>query len=159
MEEFKQPTTKKSRKSKGPKKFKVTPLWEQKKQIVHEDLIVRSGRIYYIQWLFRPDEYQCGSCNDTTNVVFSRQSPLNVVIKSCTHCGVTQQVDPEDNRGAAIAIQLIEPRPISDAKVKDFVKRNRYRKEFLKAEILKIYEKKPKKIVDLENIDLELDDE
>jgi len=143
----------------GKRRYKVTPLWEMKSQVVHEVLTVENNRIYYSQWLFRPDEFQCGSCRDTANVVFSRQSPLNVVIRSCSFCGVTEQVSQVNEKNLAQAVQLYGPEPITDAEVKDFVKRNRIRKEFLHPVVRRVYESKPKKVVDLKNIEgLELEE-
>lgn len=152
---------KKKMKSHGRKrKYKVTPLWEMKKQIVHEVLTIENNRIYYSQWLFRPDEFPCGSCHDTANVVFSRQSPLNVVIKSCSFCGVTEPIREVNDRNIAQAVQVYGPVPITDAEVKDFVNRNRIRKEFLHPVVMRVFESKPKKVVDLENIEgLELEEE
>jgi transcription elongation factor Elf1 len=137
------------------RKYKVTPLWEQKRQIVHELLRVRDGRIYYEQWVFRPEEFSCGYCNDSTNVVFSRQSPVNNVIKSCKHCGVTEKVEEVDESNVAQAVLVYGPSPISDADVKAFVERNRIRKEFLHPVVMRVYTSKPKKAVDVEGLELE----
>jgi len=124
--------------------------------LVHEHLNVVGNTIYYEKWLFRPDEFPCGSCKDTTNVVFMRLGPLNAVCRSCTFCGVTERIFPRHPRtDVPQAIELQEPRLVTEDEVRAFIKRNKMKAKFLHPVLLRIFERKAKKLINLEDLDLD----
>ena len=149
--------SKKPRKEK--RKYKVSPLWVMKKQIIHEHLSVRGNEIYCTQFVFTPDRFPCGECGDSDHIVFSRQSPLNKVVKSCKYCGVTEIIETEDTQtGAFFPTQLGESVIVSAAEIKAFIKRNHMKKKFLHPTIKRVLERKIKRAVDISKLELELEE-
>lgn len=141
------------------KVYKVSPMKVHRRMLVHEYLNIRGTSVYYEKWLFRPDEFPCGQCKDTSNVVFMRLAPLNAVCRSCKHCGVTERIFPRNPKTDAVqAVQLEESRLITEEELRAFIERNQMKKRFLHPIIFAIIDKKAKKTVKLEDLkDLELE--
>lgn len=139
------------------RKFKVTPQRKHVANCVHEMVVVRNGQIIYEKWLFRKSDYPCGSCDTVENTVFMRTAPLNIVIRSCTHCGVTEAVGPRKQNGDAQAYPL-ETRVIDVGEARRVLKRNGQKAKYLSGPLARILKNKPQKTLtpeQLESIELE----
>lgn len=142
-----------------PKKriFKVTSQGKHVSNCVHETVVARNGQLIYEKWLFRKADFPCGSCNTVENTVFMRTAPLNIVIRSCTHCGVTEAVNERRANGDAQAYPL-EARTIDVGEARRVLKRNGQKAKFLPPALARILKNKPQKTLsqnELEAIELE----
>lgn len=150
---------KESVKKTTPKKrvFKVTPQGKHVPNCVHEMVVVRNNQLVYEKWLFRRTAFPCGSCNTVEHTVFMRTSPLNVVIRSCETCGVTEAVSPRKSNGDPQAYPL-ETRVINAAEAREVLLRSKVKAKFLPPELTRILKSKPQKVLspdELEAIELE----
>jgi len=137
--------------------FKVTPQGKHVSNCVHEIVVVRNNQLIYEKWLFRKVDFPCGSCNTVENTVFMRTAPLNIVIRSCTHCGVTEAVNERKGNGDAQAYPL-EARVIDIGEARRVLKRNGQKAKFLSGPLARILKNKPQKTIspdELESIELE----
>ena len=137
--------------------FKVTPQGIHVSNCVHEIVVVRNNQLVYEKWLFRKVDFPCGSCNTVENTVFMRTAPLNIVIRSCTHCGVTEAVNERKGNGDAQAYPL-EARVIDIGEARRVLKRNGQKAKFLSGPLARILKNKPQKTIspdELESIELE----
>jgi len=146
------------KKTKSEKRlFKVTPQGKHVSNCVHEIVVVRNNQLIYEKWLFRKVDFPCGSCNTVENTVFMRTAPLNIVIRSCTHCGVTEAVNERKGNGDAQAYPL-EARVIDIGEARRVLKRNGQKAKFLSGPLARILKNKPQKTIspdELESIELE----
>lgn len=141
--------------------FKVTPLQKHVSNCVHEMIIVRDNQLIYEKWLFRKADYPCGTCKTTRNVVFMRTAPLNVVIRSCKACGVTEAVYPRNPDTGIPQAHPLEVKVISASEAREVLLRNKVNKKFLDPLLRKILKTTPEKTLsqdeleELEGIELE----
>ena len=134
------------------RQFKVTPQGVHVPNCVHEMVVVRNGELIYEKWLFRKVDFPCGSCNTVENTVFMRTAPLNVVIRSCTHCGVTEAVNERKGNGDAQAYPL-EARVIDVGEARRVLKRNGQKAKFLSPILARILKNKPQKTLSPEELE------
>lgn len=140
MSEIEKPTTTKpreSKKSKGKRKFKVTPFNKHVSNCVHEEIVFENGQYVYRKWLFRRADYSCGSCGNTRETVFMRTSPLNLVIQSCETCGTTTPAEPKRPDGSDQAYPL-EVKVVSMEEAKEVLLRNKYKTKYLSPELKRV---------------------
>lgn len=139
------------------RKFKVTPQNKHVSNCVHEMVVARNNQLIYEKWLFRKADFPCGSCNTVENTVFMRTAPLNIVIRSCKHCGVTEAVKERKQNGDAQAYPL-EAKVIDIGEARRVLKRNGQKAKFLPPALARILKNKPQKTLsaqELEAIELE----
>lgn len=141
---------------------KVSPLETHVRNCVHKHITVKNGQVLLETWLFRAEDFPCGSCGNGRNVVFMRMPPINVVIQSCDKCGTTQQVlarDPKSDRPIA---RLLKTEVISNAEARAFMIQNRMRKKLVHPALAAILEQEdegPRGEVDLSKLeDVEVED-
>jgi len=148
----------KTQSKKKKREFKVTPQGKHVPNCVHEMVVMRNGQLIYEKWLFRKTDFPCGSCGSTETVVFMRTAPLNIVIRSCKNCGVTEQVlerNPDNNDAQAYPL---ETRVITTNEAKRVLLRNKCKTKFLPPELIRVLKAKPTKTLspeELEGIELE----
>jgi hypothetical protein len=138
--------------------YKISPLSTHVKQCVHELMeITADNKVVYHKYLFTPDNYKCGGCNSSDDVVFMRVSPINEVMRSCTWCGVTQPVSIKDDRNNIVAEEFTEESHVMTLdEIKDFLERNQIVKPFIPdliTEMLKT--KRVKRNVKIDELGLE----
>ena len=138
--------------------FKVTRQGKQVPNCVHELVVARNNQLIYEKWLFRKTDFPCGGCGSIESVVFTRTSPLNLVIRSCENCGVTEAVyERNPDNGDALAYPL-ETKVITIDEAKVILLRNNCKKKFLSPELIRVLKTKPRKrlpIAKLEGVELE----
>jgi hypothetical protein len=122
--------------------YKPSPLGIHVKQCVQEVMEVNAdNKVMYHKYLFIPENYKCGGCNSSEEVVFMRCSPINEVVRACTFCGVTQPVGIKDDRGITIA----DNEPFKDEthvmtidEIREFLERNKIVKPFIPELLVKL---------------------
>jgi len=143
----------------GSKVYKPSPINVHVKQCVHEQMDLVHKKVMYNKYLFTPENYKCGGCNSSDDVVFMRVPPINQVVRSCEFCGVTQPVSIMDDRKNIIAEHELfanETHEMTLDEIKAFVERNHVDKKFLPAQIRNMLKaKRVKRTVNVENLDLE----
>lgn len=147
-----------SKPTRRKRQFRITPQGKHVPNCVHELVIMRNGQLVYEKWLFRKTDFPCGSCGSTEPVVFMRTAPLNIVIRSCKNCGVTEQVlerNPDNNDAQAYPL---ETKVITVDEAKEVLLRNGCKTKFLPPELIRVLKARPRKRLskkELEGIELE----
>jgi hypothetical protein len=149
-------------KIKNMAKLKVTPLDSYAVNLVHEDIRAVNGHIIYQKWLFRPEDFRCGTCGRPDDVVFMRCAPINVVIASCRRCKTSQQVlakNPSNN--SEIAVACTAPIELTQDEAIEFIERNKIKQQFYQPELaalLKVRERRAIDLADVDLVDVEVED-
>jgi hypothetical protein len=106
-----------------PKKDIVSPDSQHFEELVWETIIMRGNVPYYQKWLFKKEDFPCGRCHTPQNVKF--MSLPTGVYKTCTYCGFTEGVAPQDpDTGDDIAI-IIEEKTVSIDEAWEVLKRHK----------------------------------
>lgn len=105
------------------KVWEVTPQLTHVPNVVHEMVRVIGNQPYYEKWVFRRQDFMCGMCNRSDDVVFMRTRPLNLVVRSCNFCGFTESVPPINSDTGDEMAYKVESRPISVQEALEYVKK------------------------------------
>lgn len=119
------------------KKLKVSPLNTHLENCVHEIAFYDGKNIIYEKWLYPKENYPCGGCRSTEDILFMRVPPLNRVVKTCQYCGTTIVEKEKDSEGREKAI-LCDTYIMTVDEVRDFIQRNNITNNFVPPAINKL---------------------
>ena len=107
------------------KKLKITPLDNFVKNCIHEHIDIRAnGEIVREIWGFYAENFPCGMCHKTDEILFIRVSPpLNMVAKTCKYCGITEPVPVRNPIDNAEIGSLIKTEAITVEEAYEFIKK------------------------------------
>ena len=93
------------------KKLKVSPMFKYVKNCLDERVVWDNGIAYVERWLYLPQDFPCGGCNQTGGVRFMRCTPG--VFRTCKYCNYTEEVLPRDPSTGEELARLLERQQIS----------------------------------------------
>lgn len=138
--------------------YKPSPIGKHVKQCVHETMTYENGKVIYKKFLFTPDNFPCGGCHSPEDVVFMRCGPINVVVRSCEYCGVTQPVSAIDEDSQTIIAQPFtqETHEMTIDEIKDFIERNEISQTFVPPAIARLIENvRKRREINIDDLGLE----
>jgi hypothetical protein len=142
----------------GKKTYKPSKLDVHVKQCVHEMMeVTNDGKVLYKKYLFTPENYKCGGCNSSDDVVFMRVPPINEVMRACGWCGVTQPVSIKDDRQNIIAEEFPDETHVMTVdEIRAFLDRNRIVEPFIPDVVKKMLKtKRVKRNIKIDELGLE----
>jgi len=146
------------------KKLKVTPIDTFVKNCIHEQIsITANGEIIKELWGIYAENFPCDMCRRIDNILFVRISPpLNMVVKTCKHCGITEPMQVRDPRTNDPIAALIRTEVITVEEALKFVEKYRIDKRFLPprlANVLRraipVKQRTPEEIAELQDVQVE----